>query len=108
MKNQVRFLRKEKQWSQRELAQRVGVSPHCIDAIEHERFLPSIQLAYDIAAVFERSVVDVFPPPVRPSQTKSEPELVTGATHSAEARPSAEAEQPHPGEPEVGSKALGI
>jgi putative transcriptional regulator len=62
MKNRVRFLRREKHWSQQELAARVGVSSHCIHAIEQERFLPSVKLAYDIAAVLDRSVLDVFPP----------------------------------------------
>jgi putative transcriptional regulator len=62
MKNRVRFLRRERHWSQQELAARVGVSSHCINAIEQERFLPSVKLAYDIAAVLDRSVLDVFPP----------------------------------------------
>jgi putative transcriptional regulator len=71
MKNQVRTLRKEKQCPQKELAERVRVSPHCIEAIERERFLPSIQLAYDLAEAFERAVTEVFlpRPPLRmPSQ----------------------------------------
>ena len=62
MKNRVRFLRRERHWSQQELAARVGVSWHCIHAIEQERFLPSVKLAYDIAAVLDRSVLDIFPP----------------------------------------------
>ena len=49
MKNTVRLLRREKHWSQDELAARVGVSRQCIEAIEKERFLPSITLAYNIA-----------------------------------------------------------
>ena len=62
MKNRVRFLRRERRWSQQELAVRVGVSSHCIHAIEQERYLPSVKLAYDIAAAFDQSVLDVFPP----------------------------------------------
>jgi putative transcriptional regulator len=62
MKNRVRFLRRERHWSQQELAARVGVSSHCIHAIEQERFLPSVKLACDIATVFDRSVLDAFPP----------------------------------------------
>lgn len=62
MKNRVQFLRRQRRWSQQELAARVGVSFHCIHAIEQERFLPSVNLAYDIAAVFGRSVMAVFPP----------------------------------------------
>jgi len=77
MKNRFRSFRKRKNWSQRELADRAGVSPPCIDAIERERFLRSVQLAYDLAAAFERSVTEVFlrgEPRVGPSQkAKSEP-----------------------------------
>lgn len=62
MKNRVQFLRRQRRWSQQELAARVGVSFHCIHAIEQERFLPSVKLAYNIAAVFGQSVMDVFPP----------------------------------------------
>ena len=62
MKNTVRLLRKEKHWSQDQLAARVGVSHVCIDAIEKERFLPSITLAYNIAFALDKYVVEVFPP----------------------------------------------
>jgi putative transcriptional regulator len=62
MKNRVRFLRREKHWSQDELAARVGVSRECVEAIEKERFLPSITLAYNIAFALERYVLEVFPP----------------------------------------------
>jgi putative transcriptional regulator len=72
MKNQVRSLREEKQWSQKELALRVGVSPHCINAIERQRFPPSVQLAYEIAAAFDRPVTDVFLPQAVPTVTPSE------------------------------------
>jgi len=62
MKNRVRFFRKAKHWTQADLAARVGVNRECIDAIEKGRFLPSIALAYNIAAAFEGYVYDVFPP----------------------------------------------
>ena len=62
MKNRVRFFRREKHWSQEELAARVGVSRECIEAIEKERFLPSITLAYNIAFALENYVLEVFPP----------------------------------------------
>lgn len=68
MKNSVRFLRRQRRWSQQELAARVGVSFHCIHAIEQERFLPSVKLTYALAAVFGRSIMDVFPPQL-PSPT---------------------------------------
>ena len=62
MKNTVRLLRREKHWSQDELAARVGVSRQCIEAIEKERFLPSITLAYNIAFSLGKYVLEVFPP----------------------------------------------
>lgn len=62
MKNRLRLLRREKHLSQDELAARVGVSRECIDAIEKERFLPSITLAYNIAFALESYVLEVFPP----------------------------------------------
>ena len=62
MKNRVRLLRREKHWSQDELAARVGVSRECIEAIEKERFLPSITLAYNVAFALENYVLEVFPP----------------------------------------------
>jgi putative transcriptional regulator len=62
MKNQVQLFRKAKHWTQANLAARVGVNRECIDAIEKERFLPSIALAYNIAAALEIYVYEVFPP----------------------------------------------
>jgi len=66
MNNDVHVLRKEKHWSQDALAARVGVSRHCINAIEEGRFMPSIALTYDISIVLERSVLEVFPPQANP------------------------------------------
>jgi len=62
MKNRVPLLRKTKHWTQTDLAARVGVNRQCIDTIEKGRFLPSITLAYNIAAALERYVYEVFPP----------------------------------------------
>jgi putative transcriptional regulator len=62
MKNRVQLFRKAKHWTQANLAARVGVNRECIDAIEKERFLPSIALAYNIAAALEIYVYEVFPP----------------------------------------------
>ena len=62
MKNRVRFFRRDKHWSQEELAARVGVSRERIEAIEKERFLPSITLAYNITFALENYVLEVFPP----------------------------------------------
>jgi len=77
MKNRVPFLRKKKHWTQTDLAARVGVNRQCIDAIEKGRFLPSITLAYNIAATLETYVYEVFPPLGPPRQL---PQL-SGASH---------------------------
>jgi putative transcriptional regulator len=62
MKNRVQLFRKAKHWTQSDLGARVGVNRECIDAIEKGRFLPSIALAYNIAAALELYVYEVFPP----------------------------------------------
>lgn len=60
MKNRIRVLRAEKDWSQAELAERVGVSRNSINAIENGRFDPSLPLAFRIASSFDLSVEEVF------------------------------------------------
>jgi len=60
--NQVRALRVAKRWSQRELAERVGVSPCTMNAIERSSWKPSLALAYAISQVLCASVLEIFPP----------------------------------------------
>lgn len=60
MKNKIRVLRAERQWSQAELATRVGVSRNSINSIENGHFDPSLSLAFAIADAFERKIEDVF------------------------------------------------
>lgn len=60
MKNRIRVLRAEKNWSQAELAERVKVSRNSINAIENGRFDPSLPLAFRIADAFGLSVEQVF------------------------------------------------
>jgi len=62
VKNRVQLSRKAKHWTQADLAYRAGINSECIDAIEKGRFLPSIALAYNIAAALEIYVYEVFPP----------------------------------------------
>ena len=52
MRNRVRELRTERGWSQTELGERLGVSRQTINAIENERYDPSLPLAFVIARVF--------------------------------------------------------
>ncbi len=69
MKNKIRVLRAERQWSQAELATRVGVSRNSINSIENGHFDPSLSLAFAIADAFESKIEDIFQrdPPKRDS-----------------------------------------
>lgn len=60
MKNRLKVLRAERNWSQLELGNRVGVSRQAINAVETGRFDPSLPLALKLARVFETSVESIF------------------------------------------------
>lgn len=60
MKNRLRELRSERAWSQAELADRVGVSRQTINAIETEKYDPSLPLAFELARVFKLRIEEMF------------------------------------------------
>jgi putative transcriptional regulator len=60
MKNRLRVLRAEREWSQADLALRVGVSRQAINAVETGRFDPSLPLAMRLARCFGLKVEDMF------------------------------------------------
>ena len=60
MKNRLRVLRAERRWSQAELADEVGVSRQTINALETEKYDPSLPLAYRIARTFGRRIEEIF------------------------------------------------
>jgi putative transcriptional regulator len=62
MKNCVPRLRAERDWSQSELADKLGVSRQTVNAVERERYEPSLSLAFAIAAVFGRTIEEIFTP----------------------------------------------
>lgn len=62
MKNHVRELRTLKQWSQGELAEKLGVSRQTVNAIETEKYDPSLTLAFKLATLFKKRIEDVFEP----------------------------------------------
>jgi putative transcriptional regulator len=62
MKNRLRVLRAERDWSQADLAERLGVSRQTVNAIETGRYDPSLPLAFGIAKVFERLIEEIFEP----------------------------------------------
>lgn len=62
MKNQLPQLRAQRGWTQAELASRLKVSRQSINAIETERYEPSLSLAFAIAELFEQSIEEIFQP----------------------------------------------
>ena len=62
MKNQLRVGRAERQWSQAELAVRLGVSRQTVNAIETGKYDPSLPLAFKIAEVFGKPIEQLFFP----------------------------------------------
>ncbi len=63
MKNQLRVLRAERKWSQADLARRLSVSRQTVNAIETERYDPSLPLAFRISRLFERPIESIFTDP---------------------------------------------
>ena len=62
MKNRLPALREDRGWSQGELARKLDVSRQTINAIETERYDPSLPLAFAIARLFRRQIEDIFSP----------------------------------------------
>jgi putative transcriptional regulator len=62
MKNRLRELRSARGWSQGDLAERLEVSRQTVNAIETEKYDPSLPLAFRIAKLFGASVEDIFKP----------------------------------------------
>ncbi len=62
MKNRMKVLRAERNWSQADLADRLGVSRQTINAIETEKYDPSLPLAFRIGEVFALRIEDIFTP----------------------------------------------
>ena len=60
MRNRVRELRTERGWSQTELGERLGVSRQTVNAIEKERYDPSLPLAFLIAKAFGLTIEQLF------------------------------------------------
>lgn len=60
MKNRLKVLRAERDWSQQDLADRLGVSRQSVNAIEKGRYDPSLPLAFTIADVFELAIEEIF------------------------------------------------
>ena len=62
MKNRLRVLRAEADWSQQVLADLLGVSRQTVNAIETEKYDPGLPLAFKIAKVFGLAIEEIFQP----------------------------------------------
>lgn len=60
MKNRLKVLRAERDWTQAQLADKLEVSRQTINAIEKEKFDPSLPLAFKAARLFELRIEDIF------------------------------------------------
>ena len=60
MKNRLKVLRAERDWSQAELADRLDVSRQSVNAIETGKYDPSLPLAFRIARVFGLTIEQIF------------------------------------------------
>jgi putative transcriptional regulator len=60
MKNRLRELRAAKEWSQADLADKLGVSRQTVNAIETEKYDPSLPLAFKVARLFKSKIEDIF------------------------------------------------
>ncbi len=72
MENALREYRDRHGLSQRELAERVAVTRQTINAIEGDRYDPSVELVFKLAAFFECPVEDLFHPDVALERTVSD------------------------------------
>lgn len=60
MRNRIRVLRAEREWTQARLAEAIGVSRQAIVAVENGKYEPALPLAFKIARAFGRTVEEVF------------------------------------------------
>jgi putative transcriptional regulator len=60
VKNRLRELREKRNWSQGELGDRLNVSRQTINALETEKYDPSLPLAFKIARLFKLRIEEIF------------------------------------------------
>ncbi|HXU31897.1 MAG TPA: helix-turn-helix transcriptional regulator [Thermoanaerobaculia bacterium] len=62
MKNRLKVLRAERDWTQADLAQRLEVSRQTVNAIEIGKYDPSLPLAFRISRLFKMPIEEIFDP----------------------------------------------
>ena len=62
MKNSLKVLRAARDWSQADLADRLGVSRQTVNALETGKYDPSLPLAFKLAALFGQPIEQIFSP----------------------------------------------
>jgi putative transcriptional regulator len=62
MKNRLKVLRAERDWSQADLAKKLKVSRQTVNAIETGKYDPSLPLAFSIARLFSQTIEEIFQP----------------------------------------------
>jgi putative transcriptional regulator len=62
MKNNLKVLRAERDWSQADLADKLNVSRQTVNAIETGKYDPSLPLAFQIAKLFGKKIEEIFSP----------------------------------------------
>ena len=60
VRNRLKVLRAERDWTQADLAERVGISRQAVISIEKYKYTPSLELAFKLAKAFSVEVTDVF------------------------------------------------
>lgn len=60
MKNRLKVLRAEQDWTQADLAKALDVSRQTVNAIENGKYDPSLPLAFKIAGLFKKQIEDIF------------------------------------------------
>ena len=60
MKNRLKALRAERDWSQAQLADELGVSRQTVNAVENGKYDPSLPLAFRIARLFKKRIEEIF------------------------------------------------
>lgn len=60
MKNRLKVLRAERDWTQAQLAAELEVSRQTVNAIEKDKFDPSLPLAFKVARLFGMSIEEIF------------------------------------------------